>query len=90
MIPQSIRYAHLTANDSPRKAFYKIWIEGENGVYRVKKESGIKDKVLDRRSWPFESFEAAKGLYEKRIRYKTNMKAKRKRKYKLVKETGNA
>lgn len=79
---RTIRHAHLVA-DSPRQAFYKIWLEGCYGKYRIRKESAIKGKVLDRRSWIFPSLDQAEKDYCRRIKGKTNPNRKSPRIYKL-------
>ena len=76
--------ALLVAADSPRKAFYRIWIEQTVEDIKLVKESGIKGRVLDKRSWPIESLKAAQEQFERRIRAKTNSERKSPRKYQLV------
>jgi hypothetical protein len=87
LFPQKLCSAHLVAADSPRSAFYRIWIADYNGVYLLVKESGIKGiigRVLDKRSWPFESFEEAEKVFNQRIKEKTDPERKSPRKYKLI------
>lgn len=67
--------------DSPRKAFYNIWLEEYQGQYKVRKESGIKEIVLDRRVWNFESLETALKYFNRRVKEKTNPYRKSKRIY---------
>ena len=76
--------ALLIAADSPRQAFYRIWIEQTVGDIKLVKESGIKGRVLDKRSWQIESLEAAQEQFERRIRAKTNSERKSPRKYQLI------
>ncbi|MBF0232940.1 MAG: hypothetical protein HQK65_07865 [Desulfamplus sp.] len=52
--------------------------------YWVLKESGIGNKVLDRRKWPCESLELAEKLVKKKIKEKTNPDRRSPRKYRLV------
>jgi hypothetical protein len=87
LFTKKIRRAYLVAWDSPRKAFYRIWIEVAEDEYTVVKESGIKGKVLDRRSWPTENFEAAKKQFQRRIKSKVNPDRKSPRKYMIVHQT---
>jgi hypothetical protein len=87
LFPEKICSAHLVATDSPKKAFYRIWIESDAGVFTVRKESGAKDTVLDRRAWSFGSLDAAEKLYDRRIKAKTNQERKSPRKYALVYRT---
>ena len=47
--------AYLVAPDSPQKEFYRIWIERNDFIYKVCKESAAKVRVLDKRSWSFEN-----------------------------------
>ncbi len=78
--------AYLVAADSPRKAFYRIWIEDTGGHYNVVKESGAKGRVLDRRVWPCQDIQEAEKAYHRRIRAKTNPDRKSPRKYQLIKD----
>jgi hypothetical protein len=82
---KTLKTAHLVAIDSPRQAFYIIWIEkiSEN-AFRVCKESGGRGRVLDRRAWEFGSFDEAEKLFLRRIREKTNHGRKSIRKYRFV------
>jgi hypothetical protein len=84
LFPDILCSAYLLAPDSPKSAFYRIWIESDDGVFTVCKESGGKDKVLDQRAWPFDSLEEARKLFDRRVRYKTNPERKSPRKYILV------
>ena len=84
LFPEIICSAYLVATESPKSAFYRIWIEVNAGVYFVVKESGTKDYVLDKRAWSFDNEEAAKVFYDRRIKDKTNHHRKRVRKYTLV------
>jgi hypothetical protein len=84
LFTKKIRSAYLVAWGSPRKAFYRIWIETLDGEYSVVKESGIRGRVLDRRIWPAENLEAAQKLFQRRIKAKTNPERKSPRKYTLV------
>lgn len=76
---------HLEAPDSPRKAFYRIWIEDRDGFIEIIKESGCKDKVLDTRHWPFQTIEDAEKEYMRRVKQKMNPDRKSPRKYRLIK-----
>lgn len=82
--PNLIKVAYLIASDSPRKAFYTIWIEQCDSGFRVCKESGGGAKVWQRGIWDFESLEKAEGLFDGRVREKTNPERKAKRKYRLI------
>ena len=64
----------LKALESPREAFYNIWLirEPGPGFYVVKKESGTIHKRLDTRSWKFDKYILAKHFYQKKILEKTN------------------
>ena len=87
LFPQKLCSAQLVAADSPRSAFYRIWIADHNGIYWLIKESGIKGlkgRVLDKRSWPFDNFEAAEKVFNRRIKEKTDPERKSPRKYKLI------
>jgi hypothetical protein len=76
--------AHLVAIDSPRQTFYTIWIEEADGQVQVVKESGVGGRVLDRRCWACEDLEAAKKLFDRQVKYKTNPNRKSPRKYRLL------
>lgn len=54
------------------------------GDYKILKESGIRGRVLDRRSWSAESLDAAIELFHRRIKAKTNPERKSAHKYQLV------
>ena len=75
LFPEVLCSAYLVA-ESPKCAFYRIWIESDAGVFTVRKESGIKDKVLDKRNWAFNEQNDARKLYDQRIRTKTNPERK--------------
>jgi hypothetical protein len=79
--------ALLVAPDSPRKAYYRIWIEDADGAIRVVKESGVKGRVLDRRIWPFDDLKEAEKAYRRRIKAKVNPNRKSPRKYRLIRDS---
>jgi len=83
LLPEIVCAAYLVA-DSPKHAFYRIWIEGGAGIYSVRKESGVEGRVLDKRTWPQENLDEARKLFERRIRTKTNPQRKCPRKYTMV------
>jgi hypothetical protein len=78
-----IKGACLIAPESPRQAFYSIWIEKYHGGFRVCKESGTRCCVLDRRVWPFDSYDEAQRLFDRRVREKTNPGRRSPRKYRF-------
>jgi len=82
--PSPLKKAHLFAPESPKQAFYMIWLNQASDKFEVLKESGARAVVLDRRSWEFENLEAAEKFYNRQIKYKTNPSRKSPRKYKLV------
>lgn len=82
--PNLIKSACLPAKESPRQAFYILWIEPAKSGFRVCKESGGLGKVWQRGIWEFESLEKAEALFDRRIREKTNPARKSKRVYKIV------
>ncbi len=84
LFTQNLQTALLVAPDSPRQAFYRIWIENTVDDIKIVKESGIRGRVLDRRSWPVENLEIAIEQLQRRIKAKTNPKRKSPRKYILV------
>ena len=76
LFPDIVCSAFLLAADSPKCAFYRIWVEANAGSYAVFKESGIKGRVLDKRAWRYENLDEARKLFERRIRSKTNPERK--------------
>lgn len=84
LFTKRLKTSHLIAKDSPRIAFYNIWIERIEDNYRIVKESGVKGRVLDRRAWPAKNFDDADAKFQRRIRAKTNPMRKSPRKYTLV------
>jgi len=82
--PHLIKSAHLVAPDSPRQAFYIIWIERYGDVFRVCKESGAGGKTLHRQAWIFETVEEAEKTFSSRIKAKANPNRRSRRKYRFV------
>jgi len=78
--PTVIKSALLKAN-SPRDAFYRLWLEHDDDVYAIRKESGSGKRVQDRRRWVFQDYDKALRFYERRIQEKTNPERKSPRKY---------
>lgn len=77
-----LAYTNLIAPQSPKKAFYRIWIaKQDEGGFLVQKESGASGKVLDRRSWACKGEKTAWAFYERKVREKTNRKRKSSRIY---------
>jgi len=81
-----VSFAYLEAPESPRQAFYKIWIEQTDEQIKLVKESGVKGRVLDRRIWVFDDLDIAVKLFRRRIDQKVDPKRKSPRKYRLVLE----
>ena len=75
-----IKTAYLRA-DSPRCAFYDIWIESNCGAFVVRKKSGAGERVLDVRAWSFDSLVTAERFFERLVRCKTNPERRSPRKY---------
>ncbi len=73
-----IKSDFLICPDSPKKAYYKIWLEQKLDSYSVRKESGTEKKALDIREWPFSSFSSAKKYYNNKLDQKKSDKRKRK------------
>jgi hypothetical protein len=44
LFPEKICEAYLVA-DSPKSAFYRIWVEEDAGIFIMRKESGTRDRV---------------------------------------------
>lgn len=76
-----IEQVSLYVPDSPRKTFYRLYLEFEFNNYIIRKKSRISSKVLDRRVWTFESFEKAEKSFNTRIHQKTRLDRKSSRKY---------
>jgi len=53
--PAPLKTAHLIAADSPRQAFYTIWIEPAGRFYRVCKISGAGGRVWHRQALGFDT-----------------------------------
>jgi len=81
--PVSIKEVYLILPDSPGQTFYNIRLETYHGQYLVKKESGTRGKVWDKRSWTFDFFEDADKYFKRRIKEKTNRNRKSPRKYEV-------
>lgn len=79
--PEIIHHDHLVAPESPKQAYYKIWLEQHLGRYSVRKESGIHTGKLDERTWPFEDPAKAEKFYARKLREKTREDRKSNRKY---------
>lgn len=62
---------HLVA-ESPKQAFYDLFLEYKDGRYLVRKESGASNKILDRRYWHADSHEKAVKMYKQKLRAKLN------------------
>lgn len=89
LFPDILKSADLLVQDSPRDTFYRIWIEEYAGNFHVCKESGVKDRVRDRRKWPASDRDQAECIFERRVKAKTNPERKSPRKYLLIKSTLN-
>lgn len=76
-----LRFDHLVAPDSPKQAYYKLWLEFRRGRHTVRKESGTRRHRLDERAWPFDSFERAEQFYRKKIKEKTARARGKSRRY---------
>ena len=79
-----IKSAYLVAPESPRQAFYNLWIERHEGAFRVCKESGAGGKVLHRQAWTFETSEEAEKYFASRMKTKANPNRRSRRKYRFV------
>lgn len=84
LFPNIVRNIRLEA-DSPRKAWWTLFIEECRGKYTLIKRSGIKSGQLDQRKWPAENYEKALKLFEKKVKLKLDPKRK-KRVYKVKDE----
>jgi hypothetical protein len=84
LFPEIICTACLVATEGPRIAFYRIWIEADARIFTVRKESGVRDRVLDKRTWPFDTLDDARKLFDRRVKSKTKPQRKSSRIYTLV------
>ncbi len=76
-----LRFDHLVAPDSPKQAYYKLWLEVRRGRHRVRKESGTRRHRLNERVWPFDSLAMAERFYQKKIKEKTGRPRGKSRQY---------
>ena len=76
-----LKIAHLEASESPRNAFYLLWIEPKGQGFRLCKESGAGCTTLHRKAWECETIEEAEKLFSKLIRQKTRADRKSPRRY---------
>ncbi|MGQ9921571.1 MAG: hypothetical protein ACUVRZ_09635 [Desulfobacca sp.] len=79
-----LRTAYLVAPDSPRQAFYHLWLEQTPHTCRVVKASGAGGRVWHRQVWEFATLAEAEKLFLKRLREKTNPARRSPRKYGLL------
>lgn len=78
------RKYELVAKDSPKKAFYNVFLLDTGSEFVVRKESGAAGKVLDVREWHWPTRNEAETLIISIVRKKTNPKRKSARHYQLV------
>ena len=83
-----IKQAFLESPNSPRCAFYQLFLFGlEDGGYLVVKRSGAAGRILNERSWPQQTREDAEKLFDGKIRQKTSLHLKsRRRHYQVVRQ----
>ena len=79
-----IKKIHLVAENSPKKAFYELWMEFISDGYLICKASGANGKILDRESWFRKSLDEAREKYQKILSDKLNPNRKSPRKYQLI------
>ncbi len=78
-----LKTAHLLASDSPRQAFYLLWLEKTGQGFRVGKVSGAGGRVWHRQTWEFATLAPAAALFLKRRRQKTNPARRSQRRYRV-------
>ncbi len=83
--PTICKEVHLVA-ESPKNAFYRLWLEVSIDGYLIRKESGSGENVLDRRKWAFKSREIAEKEFDRKVKAKTKPDRKSPRIYRM-KET---
>lgn len=79
-----IRQYQLVDANSPKKAFYSIFVIDSGFDFVVRKESGCLGKVLDVREWPRPTRAEAEALAISIVRKKTNPNRKSARHYRLA------
>jgi hypothetical protein len=81
-----LKIAYLEAPESPRRAFYLLWIEKTGRGFRVCKESGVGAgcTTLHRKAWEFDTIEEAEKLFSKVVRRKTRPNRKSPRQYRAI------
>jgi len=76
-----LKQRYLFDPNSPKKAFYSLFLEINFGQYLIRKESGIGSTVLDRRLWAYDSLEKAEKSFNRIIHQKTRPDRKSSRRY---------
>lgn len=79
-----LKTALLQDENSPKKAFYKLYLLQTEEGYLVRKESGASGKILDCRNWPKPTFQEAEKLFLAKVRCKTNPSRKSPRHYQVT------
>ena len=81
-----LKIAYLEAPESPRRAFYLLWIEKTRRGFRVCKESGVGAgcATLHRKAWECDTIEEAEKLFAKVVRRKTRPNRKSPRQYREI------
>lgn len=82
LFPTVIREIHLAA-DSPKKAFWRLMLIEDHGRYHLRKDSGIYEKVLDRRIWPQHCLKSALKTFDQKVNQKLRATRKSPRKYEI-------
>lgn len=78
---ETLKSTYLLSPSSPKKAFYSLSLEIEFNRYVIKKQSGFGDKILDRRTWVFDTLSDAEKSFDRRIKQKTRPDRKSPRHY---------
>lgn len=76
-----ILHATFLESDSPKHAWWYIYIEECMGEYAVVKESGVRGSILDIRRWPMKSDKDAIECYRSKCSQKLDPNRKSTRKY---------
>jgi len=79
-----LKFTLLQDENSPKKAFYRIFLLQTEEGYLVRKESGASGKILDRRTWSKPTFPEAEKLFLAKVRSKTNPARKSPRHYQIA------
>jgi len=79
-----LKMIQLQDFNSPKKAFYNLFLLQTEEGYQIRKESGASGKVLDCRTWTRYSLHEAEKMFLSIVRRKTNPTRKSQRHYQII------